>query len=205
MNILDKDVFHRISGYYDGLVSLHGHSHRACDYGNVLSQQTKFRVLSEVINMSGKTVLDVGCGMADYSVYLAERFDEATYAGVDISSKMVECSKEAHPQVDVRLGNIIEDDFQRFDVVTANGIFYLLGSQAQVLMQELVTRMYAFATHAVAFNSLSAWTEDQEEGEFYADPLATVEFCRTITPWVVLRHDYHSRDFTIYLYKERQS
>jgi hypothetical protein len=53
----------------------------------------------------------------------------------------------------------------------------------------------------VAFNSLSAWATDQEAGEFYADPLRVVDFCRRITPRVVLRHDYHPRDFTVYLYK----
>jgi len=61
--------------------------------------------------------------------------------------------------------------------------------------------MYALATTAVAFNSLSAWAPDQEAGEFYADPLQVVDLCRRLTPWVVLRHDYHPRDFTVYMYK----
>ena len=205
MNTPDKDIFNRISCYYDGLVDTHGHSHRACDYGNPLSQQTKFRVLSEVMDLSGRTVLDVGCGMADYSDYLAERFDDVSYSGIDISAKMVEHARVAHPHVNVQLGNIMVDDLDSCDVVTANGIFYLLGSRASVLMKDLAARMYALATQAVAFNSLSSWTQDQEKGEFYADPFATVEFCRQLTPWVVLRHDYHSRDFTIYMYRERQS
>jgi len=61
--------------------------------------------------------------------------------------------------------------------------------------------MFSLATSAVAFNTLSTWAQDQEAGEFYADPLKVVEFCRTLTPWVVMRHDYHPRDFTVYLYK----
>ena len=55
----------------------------------------------------------------------------------------------------------------------------------------------------VAFNSLSSWANDKEKGEFYADPLEVLKFCKTLSPWVVLRHDYHSRDFTIFIYKER--
>ena len=42
-----------------------------------------------------------------------------------------------------------------------------------------------------------------KEGEFYTDPLQTLAFCRTLTPWVTLRHDYHSRDFTIYMRKDQ--
>ncbi len=90
-----------------------------------------------------------------------------------------------------------------FDVVTANGIFYLLGEQAWPMMQQIIERLYELATSAVAFNSLSAWAnkEEQEAGEYYADPIKVVDFCRRLTPWVVLRHDYHPRDFTIYMYK----
>ncbi|CDN13322.1 hypothetical protein RintRC_4207 [Richelia intracellularis] len=54
----------------------------------------------------------------------------------------------------------------------------------------------------MAFNSLSSWGTQKESGEFYADPLATVKFCRTLTPWVILRHDYMQHDFTIYMYRE---
>jgi len=199
----DTKVFKKISSYYDHLVKQYGHSPRACDYGNPLSQQTKFRTLSAVMDLTGKTILDVGCGMGDYADYLTGRFKDFTYSGIDISSKMVETARQAHPALDIRLGNIIEDVIERFDVITANGIFYLLGPGAPALMKEMVTRMYALSIRAVAFNSLSSWAQDKEEGEFYADPLDTTEFCRQLTPWVVLRHDYHSRDFTVYLYREQ--
>ncbi len=65
----------------------------------------------------------------------------------------------------------------------------------------MIEAMFNIARNAVAFNSLSAWAADKEDGEFYADPHEVLQFCRTVTPWVVLRHDYHSRDFTIYMYK----
>jgi len=73
------------------------------------------------------------------------------------------------------------------------------------MMKNLVERMFSLCTSAVAFNSLSAWCADKDEGEFYADPFRTVNFCRELTPWVSLRHDYHSRDFTVYLYKNCKS
>jgi hypothetical protein len=34
-----------------------------------------------------------------------------------------------------------------------------------------------------------------------AESLLTLNSCRQLTPWVALRHDYHPRDFTVYLYK----
>jgi SAM-dependent methyltransferase len=196
------DPFERIADYYNDLVRKYGHNPRACDYGRVESQNIKFRVLSEVLPLANSGLLDVGCGFADFATFLVERFSGLRYSGIDLCSAMVNEAQRNHPDLDLRVANISDASFENtFDVVTANGIFYLLGEQAWPMMQQMIERMYALATTAVAFNSLSAWATDQEAGEFYADPLRVVDFCRRITPRVVLRHDYHPRDFTVYLYK----
>ncbi|HMC72736.1 MAG TPA: class I SAM-dependent methyltransferase, partial [Terriglobales bacterium] len=152
--------------------------------------------------LKGRSVLDVGCGFADFHRFLRDHFGEVRYSGIDVCPAMVEEARRLDPGCEVKLANILHDSIrERFDLVTANGIFYLLGDEAWPTMQEIVRRMYAAAEHAVAFNSLSSWAEDKEPGEYYADPAEVLQFCRTLTPWVVLRHDYHPRDFTIYMYK----
>jgi SAM-dependent methyltransferase len=196
------DPFGRIANYYQNLVQKYGHDPRACDYGRPQSQEIKFRVLSEAMPVKGRSVLDVGCGFADFHRFLRDRFGEVRYSGIDVCPAMVEEARRLDPGCEVKLANILDASIrERFDLVTANGIFYLLGDEAWPTMQEIVRRMYAVAEHAVAFNSLSSWAEDKEAGEFYADPAEVLRFCRTLTPWVVLRHDYHPRDFTIYMYK----
>lgn len=198
---MSSDVFERIGKYYDGLLSQHGRSARSCDYGYPQSQRTKFEVMSQISNLSGKRVLDVGCGLADYAIFLRERFTDVTYVGIDISESMTNEARLLHPDLDLRRLNILEDDPGRFDIVTANGIFYLLREDGRELMRELIEKMFSFATEAVAFTSLSLWARDREPQEFYADPLDTVAYCKSLTPWVVLRHDYHPRDFSIYMYR----
>jgi len=196
------DPFGRIANYYQDLVQKYGHDPRACDYGRPQSQEIKFRVLSEAMPVKGRSVLDVGCGFADFHRFLRDRFGEVRYSGIDVCPAMVEEARRLDPHCEVKLANILDASIrERFDLVTANGIFYLLGDEAWPTMREIVRRMYAVAEHAVAFNSLSSWAEDKDPGEFYADPAEVLQFCRTLTPWVVLRHDYHPRDFTIYMYK----
>ena len=200
------DPFARIADYYDGLIRQYGHDPRACDYGRPESQSAKFRVLSEVMPLADTSLLDVGCGFADFAPYLQSRFPGLRYSGIDLCAAMVSEAHRNHPDLDLRVANIFDTSFDRnFDVVTANGIFYLLGERAWPMMQQIIERMYALAKSAVAFNSLSAWAKEKDAGEFYADPLLVVDFCRRLTPWVVLRHDYHPRDFTIYLYKTGRS
>jgi len=196
------DTFRQIADYYEGLIRQYGHDPRACDYGRPESQQVKFRVLSEVVPLSDCSLLDVGCGFADFATYLQQRFSGVSYSGIDLCTSMVEEARRIHPDLDIRTANVLDASFDRhFAVVTANGIFYRLGEEAWPMMCKMVERMFGLATTALAFNSLSDWANDQEANEFYADPVQVLTFCRKLTPWVVLRHDYHPRDFTVYMYK----
>jgi SAM-dependent methyltransferase len=196
------DTFGRIADYYDRLVRQYGHDPRACDYGRPESQQTKFRVLSDVMPLANASLLDVGCGFADFATYLEERFPGLKYSGIDLCAAMVSEAQRNRPDLDLRSANIFDASFnRRFDVVSANGVFYLLGEQPWPMMQKMIERMFGLATSALAFNSLSDWASDQEAGEFYANPVQVLKFCRELTPWVALRHDYHPRDFTVFMYK----
>ena len=195
--------FERIAQFYDQRVEQYGHDPRACDYGRPQSQLKKFAVLADVLPLTNTTILDVGCGFADYATYLASRFASISYTGIDLSAQMIATAQQLHPDLNLQVGNIVQEAGQaRFDVVTTNGIFYLLGDSAPSLMRHIIQHMFTLARQAVAFNSLSTWAPEQEAGEFYADPIEILEFCRTLSSRVVLRHDYLPHDFTIYLYRD---
>jgi len=194
----------RIAAYYDRLVDRYGHDPRACDYGSAASQAAKYRVLADVAPLEGRSVLDVGCGFADYADFLEARFPKVQYTGIDLSRRMTEEARRRRPDLEIVHASILDwSDARRFDVVSANGIFYLLGRDAPALMRDLIARMYRLCDHAIAFNSLSTWASVHEPGEFYAEPREILEYCHTIAPWVTLRHDYLPHDFTVYLYRER--
>ncbi|MDX1903374.1 MAG: class I SAM-dependent methyltransferase [Thermonemataceae bacterium] len=201
MNNLDK-----ISNYYDNLVLKYGYNPRACDYGSPHSQRVKFKVMSEATIYDNKSILDIGCGFADFGVFLKNLYNNVKYEGVDISNEMIIKAQQLHPELKVYLKNVFDEPpIQKYDIVTSNGIFYLLGDNAKNIMENFIKKMFDYANEVVAFNSLSTHAKDQEDGEFYADPIETLKYCQSITPWVVLRQDYHSRDFTIYMYKKPQN
>jgi hypothetical protein len=88
-----------------------------------------------------------------------------------------------------------------FDYVFASGIFALRTLEPDQYLDAVVHRLFNLCRTGVAFNSLSSWRADQEPGEFYADPFAVASRCARLTRRLVLRHDYHPGDFTIYLYR----
>lgn len=102
------------------------------------------------------------------------------------------------------MGNLLEEPADTtHDIVSANGIFYLLGRNAPVLMRWLVAEMFKRCRRGVTFNSLSTWASVYEPGAFYVDPLETVAWCRDFSPGVSLRHDYLPHDSSVYLFRER--
>jgi len=201
-----KDPFQRVANFFDERVDRYGYDIRAIDYGRKENQTTRFNVLSDITNLKNKRILDVGCGFADYAEYLDERFGSVEYVGIDISQRAIEEAKRLRPRLDLRVCNILDEGFNdMFDVVMANGIYYLLGHEAKSIMRQIIARMYQLSRFGVAFSSLSEWAPSKQPNEFSADPIETLQFCRHVTPWVILRHDYLPHDFTIYMYHEQQS
>jgi SAM-dependent methyltransferase len=200
---MNNSSFENIANFYNGRVQTFGHDSRACDYGRAESQQRKFAVMSQMTDYSHATVLDVGCGFADFAEYLSQRYQGVEYHGLDLSQEMIAKARLARPGLDLRVGNVLElPHDESYDIITANGIFYLLGENAEYLMQKIVDEMYKHSRRGIVFNSLSSWASIHEKGEYYANPLAVVEWCRKLSPWITLKHDYLSHDFTVLISKE---
>lgn len=187
--------------YYRELVRKHGVSFRAVDWGSRRSQQRRFEVLCAVGDLDGKSVLDVGCGQGDLYEWLSSRGVRVRYTGIDITREMVEVARKRFPNGRFRVADVLEESSRRYDYVLSSGIFGQRSDAPFEFLKAAVQRMFALAKRAVAFNSLSGWAAEQEEGEFHADPLKVARFCHAITPVLTLRHDYHPRDFTMYLYR----
>ena len=149
----------------------------------------------------GSSLLDVGCGLGDFYDWQKRAGLGVNYQGVDLTPEMIRVAKARFPEVDFRVGNVLEEEIGTFDFVIASGIFYLRRNEPFEFMRHMIARLFASSRKGCAFNSLSAWCDARDAGEFYADPAQTLDFCREVTPWLALRHDYHPRDFTIFLWR----
>ncbi|MEP6616498.1 MAG: class I SAM-dependent methyltransferase [Ginsengibacter sp.] len=189
---------------YAKLFAENGRSFKTLNWGSVESQLLRFKVLSEIANLNNQSILDVGCGLADYYQYLIDHQISADYCGLDITHPLIDEAREKFKGVKFLNSSLTDiDDELMFDYVFASGIYTYRTKNENEFLQLMTQNMFNHCRKGVAFNSLSTWTSAKDDGEFYADPLETLKFCKTLSPWVVMRHDYHARDFTIYIYKER--
>jgi len=195
----------RNQALYSGLLETHGISHKALNWGSETSQFRRFEVLSQVGEFANKSILDVGCGTGSLFPWLADRFENIQYNGIDITPEMVNSAKDRFPKAQFAVKDLLNDQIERkYDFVLASGIFCFRSIAPFEFMKAMIIKMYEVANEAVGFNSLSSWCENQEDGEFYANPSEVIDFCKTVvTTNVVFSHHYHPSDFTIYLYHKR--
>lgn len=189
--------------FYQALLEKHGHSFRALNWGSAESQRKRFEVLSDVGMKSGDRILDVGCGLADFYAWILEQNPGVNYTGIDITPSMTQAALNRFPDVEITNKTIfdLEVSVDVFDYVVASGIFFLRREDPMLHMEKVISAMFQKSAKGIAFNSLSTWALEKTDREFYADPQKVLEFCRKLSPNIILRHDYHPADFTVYVFK----
>lgn len=198
-----------IAAYYSEKLKRFGASVEAVDWGSREAQQTRFAVLSDVGITQEDSVLDIGSGLGDFYDYLRRMGRLGEYCGADITREMVDAAKKRFAEaqfvwIEKLNSAALESLGGNWDYVVASGIFYLRRHDGMSYLEEAVRSLFAVCRKGVAFNSLSSWSEPRDmDNEFRPDPLAVVQLCRQLTPHIVMRHDYHRGDFTIFLRREK--
>lgn len=183
-----------IPEYYDNLIQLHGASHKALDASSQESLDIRYRILSEVCDMNGKKVLEVGCNFGALGKYLTEKYPTMEYVGIDISEKAIELGHKENPGLNLRHCSL-ENHIGKYDVVVAQGIFYKLDNVED--MVPMIEQMIGMAEEAVAFCGIDTFGEGDETR---IDPIALSRwFCMGVP--FVMRRDYLPGDTTFYLYR----
>jgi SAM-dependent methyltransferase len=119
-------------------------SHAVRDWAEVcepLSQPLHEATLAALAPLSGRALLDVGCGTG--SVLLAATGRGARVSGFDASASMIAVARERLPDADLRVGDMERMPFQNatFDVVTAfNAVQYAAVPQGAIDEMARVTR-----------------------------------------------------------------
>lgn len=189
----------RLREHFAPLLEANGPTFRSLDWGSEASQKRRFDVLLEVIDRPDRSILDVGCGVGHLTESLDARGHQGAYRGVDALDEMVAAARARRPDRTFERAVGGGAPLPRAEIVVGSGLFTFVDREGA---HATIRAMYEACEFATAVNALSSWGEAPVEGEHPRDPTETLAFCRTLTPWVTLRHDYLGHDFTVYLYRE---
>jgi SAM-dependent methyltransferase len=163
----------------------------------------RFEVFVLNHDLRGKSVLDVGCGVADFWYHLQARGIVCEFVGVDISMEMIRRCRLRFPALRFECVNIVEwDPARSFDYSVAFGIHNIKVEDGRELLERATRRQFELSRVAAHICLLT----DRCQGfAKHIQPWraeAILELALDITPYVLLRHDYLPNDFSVTLYRE---
>lgn len=200
-----------IRAYQDRLKQ-HGPSAEAVQYTDQTSQFARFSILAE-IDPHLTSVLDVGCGLADFWMFLRRRGNMVRYCGVEIVPEFVEIANKAmedDPNAQAHLMDAEAADLPGgYDYAVLSGVFNNCMDDNWSFMTSTLRRMWSAAEKGVAFNAMSTHVDYRDPSLWYVDPADVLAFCKTeLGGHPILRHDYITRpggfpfEFAVYVRRD---
>jgi hypothetical protein len=168
------------------------------------TQAVRFKALLRAVDVTGRTVLDVGCGRADLLDYMmhTNRFPRQ-YIGLEAVNELATAAEQKH------LPNcrIIRGDFvSRPALLQADADVLLISGSLNTMDAECfyfcLQDVIAAARSAVVFNFLSSPLLAEAPHLTWHRAEEVLEFCRGHAARVELRTDYMPGDATIAVWKE---
>jgi SAM-dependent methyltransferase len=195
--------------HYSNLLKEHGDTPRAVQWADVLTQERRMAVLSEVGDLRSAKILDFGCGTGHLLDFLRRKVTfSGEYVGYDISQKMVTAAQAKFPEIRFEKCDILTEGIgEDFDYILINGVFNNRTENSWELMGSLLKSLFGRAQRGMAFNALSTYVDFFDPELFYVSPEVVFRFCKEeLSSSVILRHDYLIRtgvvpfEFSIYVY-----
>jgi SAM-dependent methyltransferase len=189
-----------VHDFYDHVLNHYGDTAEGLHYQSASSQQTRFRVLRELLpeDISGLTLVDLGCGFGDFLIYLRGHGDEpGGYLGIDLHERMVAVARERTGS-DILRADVLTDPLPQADWYVCSGALNNLTLEET---REAIARCYAAADIGFVFNLLHG--NDYSQTFNYRKPAEVEAWAAELGAEVHLVDGYLHRDFSAALVKPR--
>jgi SAM-dependent methyltransferase len=174
------------------------------------NQWARFAAATSVATFAGRDVLDIGCGLGDFRIFLEEQgTPPARYAGVDINDDLLDVARSRFPDARFERRNIVLEPYQGpvCDVAVMFGLvnFRLTDIDNYEYAARAIDATFAACREALVVDMLSARrTPDypEESFVFYFEPARMLDLALARTPYVKLHHAYQAipqREFMLVL------
>lgn len=187
---------------YDAAFARYGDDPRAVKWKSKDSQGKRFRILTEIGDLSETEILDVGCGKGDFYGYLRDCNIQIKYTGIDINKNFIQFARTKYPDARFEVLDIGEEIPKNiFDYTFISGIFSEL--YATTFIYNTLLKTFRITKKALGFNLISNYSKYRAPGFRYESPEEIFRFCmKNLSDLVSLRHDYMQESFTIFVYRQ---
>lgn len=185
---------------YEDRLNEHGTSMKALGWRDEEQQKLRFKILSEIGDLHGKKVLDVGCGFGDLYGFLKGKGIDTDFTGYDITPKFIKEAKKKYPDARFEVRDIQSEKIsETFDYVLSSGVFNHMISDNISFTKDMLKRMFEMSREGVAVNMMTDRVDFKDKHLHYYSPEKMVTFTKSLTRHFTVRHDYGLYEFTLYL------
>lgn len=196
---------------YAARLHRYGADPRALGWDTRQNQWARFAAVTQLVDLHGRSVLDIGCGFGDLHAFLEERaVGPAAYHGIDINPALLDVAAAARgPNATFERRNLLLDPYEApvADVAVMLGLlnFRLAEVGNYEFAEALLRAALAASREGLVVDFLSAERDPsypEEPFVFYYEPDRILRLALSLTPRVILKHDYPSipqREFMVWL------
>ena len=204
MNLDDEK---RISDIYNGRLKEGLSDHKSVGWGSKESQYLRFKILTEIDELSKNNVLDVGCGLGElFNFFTKNSIKINSYKGIDISKDLIlEAQKrfDKEKKATFEFTNIDKlQGHESYDYIFLSGALNLKVENNLLYAKRVIKKMFSQCKKGVACNFLSSYSDFSLEKDYHYSPEELFSYSKGLSTRVVLRHDYPLYEFTLYIYKD---
>lgn len=200
---VDSDETPAYLAPYVRAVRRHGDGFGSLLWASRRTQETRFGALCRLRDLSGCSVLDVGCGRADLLDYLLRRgMTPADYVGLEAVGTLAKAAgRKKLPNCTIIEGDFVSDPRRMYvgaDVVLFSGSLNTLSDEA---FYRTLGHAFEASAQEVVFNYLCS---DELAGTRYLNwhkPADVMDFARKLTPHVLSINGYISGDCSVSMRK----
>lgn len=189
---------------YQKSFAKHGESPEALQWANYRAAALRYRQLVKDVDTKGKTILDAGCGMGDLLPFLYAKDADFTYEGVDVTPEFIDIASKRYSGHSFHVANPFTDLSTQYDIVLSSGVMNTNANNWFEARMSMVEKLWLLTKECLAFNMAGGLgsIDDTTGGKIaYADAQKVIEYCASLTPKIVARTHYHSKDFTITMFR----
>jgi SAM-dependent methyltransferase len=192
-----------IRSYYEPKMAGNLPDYAKLGWENPEAQKLRFDAFLQNVNLSGKALLDVGCGLGNLLEYITELGIDARYTGVDILHMMIQCAEGKGLDGEFHCLDIFDNHpfkEESFDCIYASGIFNLDLGNNEEFFRSALCEFSSLSKRYIAFNLLDTRSPGKETGYFYFTPAGAVEIIESLPcrpKRVQIVEQYLNNDFTI--------
>ena len=190
--------------FYNRQLEKHGDHPEAVRWTAVGQQRRYLAILKAAGDLTGKEILDFGCGKGDLYTFLRESGRPVGYCGIDVNANMVSLARRKHPEAEFLVHDIEEAPLdRRFDVILICGVFNLRIAGIADSLRSSLTRLMPLCREGLHLNVPSARAVYKDLDLHYEEPEELLAFARReLSPAATLHDDLVEDDLFLSVFRK---